>query len=126
MRARDEDEQHGCRAAHQVPCLTTELGHFREDCATWIGQTNNIKRVNVGPAIVQPRVSVFKDELYNLYDCPLFHGLTAVAVIYKASENMTAGNEDSFSSGTDDKGLAGWRPVTSRGGREGPWSGQKL
>ena len=43
-----------------------------------------------------------EDESYNLYDRPLFHGSTAVAAIYKARGNITAGNEDSFGGGTDD------------------------
>ncbi|KAF7986563.1 hypothetical protein HWV62_26306 [Athelia sp. TMB] len=45
----------------------------------------------------------FADEdSYNLYDRPLFHGSTAAAAIYKASANITEGNEESFGGGTED------------------------
>lgn len=42
------------------------------------------------------------DDAYNLYDRPLFHGSTAAAAIYKASGNITDGNQESFGGGTEE------------------------
>lgn len=46
--------------------------------------------------------SFAEEDSYNLYDRPLFHGSTAAAAIYKASGNITEGNEESFGNGTED------------------------
>ncbi|KAI0740328.1 hypothetical protein C8Q76DRAFT_790798 [Earliella scabrosa] len=42
------------------------------------------------------------DDACNLYDCPLFHGSSAAAAIYKARGNISEGNQDSFGGGTEE------------------------
>jgi len=42
------------------------------------------------------------EESYHLYDKPLFHGLSAAAVIYKACSNIAEEDEEHFGGGTEE------------------------
>jgi SNW domain-containing protein 1 len=43
-----------------------------------------------------------EEESYNLYDKPLFHGLSATVVIYKACGNIMKGVEDRYGGDTEE------------------------